>query len=227
MLTGVRIIDLTQPLGPATPPWPIGGRPLEATVTATYEDGGAYARRITFDEHIGTHFDAPAHFAPDGDRVEAVGAEQLVRPAVVVDVRAACAADPDHHVPAATFEAWEAGHGRIEPGTAVLVMTGWDKLRGDPDRYLTSLHFPGLATDAGRLLVDRQVAGIGIDTLGIDPGCEPDCPVHHITLPAGLWHLEGLLQLDELPPTGAWIVVGAARIQDASGAPARVIALVP
>jgi kynurenine formamidase len=227
MLTGVRIIDLTQPLGPETRPWPIGGKPLEATVTANYEDGGAYARRITFDEHVGTHFDAPAHFAPDGDRVEAVPADQLVRPAVVVDVREACAADPDHHVPAAAFEAFEAEHGRIEPGTAVLVMTGWDRLRDDPDRYLTNLHFPGLATDAARLLVERKVAGIGIDTLGIDPGCEPDCPVHHITLPAGLWHLEGLLKLDELPPTGAWIVAGAARIQDASGAPARVIALVP
>ena len=72
-----------------------------------------------------------------------------------------------------------------------------------------------------------KVAGIGIDTLGIDPGNEEHFPVHQITLPAGMWHLEGLVALDELPPTGAWIVVGAARIEDASGAPARVIALVP
>ena len=91
-------------------------------------------------------------------------------------------------------------------------MTGWDKLRDDPDRYLTDLHFPGLSTDAGRLLVDRKVAGIGIDTLGIDPGCEPDCPVHQITLPAGLWHLEGLSTSTSCRPTGAWIVAGAARI---------------
>ncbi len=227
MLTGVRIIDLTQPLGPATPPWPLGGLPFEAEVTASYEPDGAYARRIALDEHIGTHLDAPAHFAPGGHRVDAIAVDQLVRPAVVVDVRAACAADPDHHVPATAFEAFEAEHGRIQPGTAVLVLTGWDRLRDDPARYLTDLHFPGLAVDAGRLLVDRKVAGIGIDTLGIDPGCELDCPVHLITLPAGLWHLEGLVSLDELPPTGAWIVAGAARIVDASGAPARVIALIP
>ncbi len=154
-------------------------------------------------------------------------AESLVRPAVVVDVREACAADPDHKVPAETFTAWEAEHGAIEPGTAVLVMTGWDAHRGDPDRYLSDLRFPGLSTDAGRLLVERQVAGIGIDTLGIDPGCEPECPVHHITMPAGLWHLEGLVGIDRLPVRGAWIVAGAMRLEDGSGAPARVIALVP
>ena len=45
--------------------------------------------------------------------------------------------------------------------------------------------------------------GIGIDTAGIDPGHAADAPVHHITLPAGLWHLEGLVNLGELPARGA------------------------
>ena len=90
MLTGVRIIDLTQPLGPATPPWPIGGKPLEADGDReSFETAGAYARRLSLDEHLGTHFDAPAHFARDGIRVEAIPVDQLVRPAVVVDVREA------------------------------------------------------------------------------------------------------------------------------------------
>ena len=125
MLEGLRIVDLTQPVGPATPPWPEGGTPLAATVTATYDDGGCYVRRIALDEHYGTHFDAPAHYARDGLRVDAVPAESLVRPAVVVDVRAACAADPDHKVPAETFTAWEAEHGRIPDGAWVLLRTGW------------------------------------------------------------------------------------------------------
>jgi kynurenine formamidase len=227
VLEGVRIVDLTQTVGPATPPWPEGGVPLEAKVTVTYDEGGCYVRRIALDEHYGTHFDAPAHYARDGLRVDAVPASSLVRPAVVVDVREASAVDPDHKVPAETFTAWEAEHGAIEAGAAVLVMTGWDAHRGDPGRYLSDLRFPGLSTDAGRLLVERRVAGIGIDTLGIDPGCEPDCPVHHITMPAGLWHLEGLIGLDRLPVRGAWIVAGAMRLEDGSGAPARVIALVP
>jgi kynurenine formamidase len=227
VLEGVRIIDLTQTVGPATPPWPVGGAPLEANVTVTFDDGGCYVRRIAVDEHYGTHFDAPAHYARDGLRVDAVPVSSLVRPAVVVDVREASAADADHKVPAGTFTAWEAEHGTIEAGAAVLVMTGWDAHRDDPARYLSDLRFPGLSTDAGQLLVDRRVAGIGIDTLGIDPGCEPECPVHRITMPAGLWHLEGLVGLDRLPVRGSWIVAGAMRLEDGSGAPARVIALVP
>jgi kynurenine formamidase len=51
--------------------------------------------------------------------------------------------------------------------------------------------------------------------------------VHHRTLPAGLWHLEGLVNLDQLPPRGATIVIGAVPLQGGSGAPARVLALVP
>ena len=51
--------------------------------------------------------------------------------------------------------------------------------------------------------------------------------MHHRTLPAGLWHLEGLVNLDRLPPRGATIVIGAVPLQDGWGAPARVLALVP
>src|SRR4051794_2252960 len=116
VLEGVRIVDLTQTVGPATPPWPEGGVPLEAKVTVTYDEGGCYVRRIALDEHYGTHFDAPAHYARDGLRVDAVPASSLVRPAVVVDVREASAVDPDHKVPAETFTAWEAEHGAIEAG---------------------------------------------------------------------------------------------------------------
>lgn len=227
MLAAARVIDLTQPVGPATPPWPGDGRPLVTEDIATHERDGAYARRITLDEHLGTHIDAPAHFAAAGDRVDAIPVERLVCPAVVVDVRAACAADADHHVPAAAFEDFEVEHGRIPAGAAVLVLTGWDRHRDDTARYVGDLRFPGLGTDAARLLVERAVAGIGIDTLGIDPGNEDEFPVHQITLPAGLWQLEGLVRLDELPPTGAWIVVGAMRLVEGSGGPARVIALVP
>jgi kynurenine formamidase len=227
MLAGVRIVDLTQPLGPATPPWPDGGLAFEAAVVSTVAADGSYSRRLTFDEHCGTHFDAPAHFAAEGATVEQVPAADLVVPAVVVDVRRACAENPDHAVPAATFERFEAEFGHIAARVAVLVLTGWDRHRADGARYVGDLRFPGLATDAGRLLVDRGVAGVGIDTLGIDPGREVDCPVHQITLPAGLWHLEGLVALDRLPATGAVIVVGVPPFVGSSGAPARVIALVP
>ena len=171
MLTGVRIIDLTQPLGAATPPWPGGRRSRPRSASRSTPAGRVPFAASPSTSTSARHIDAPAHFARDGIRVEAIPVDQLVRPAVVVDVREACAADRDLHVPAATFEAFEAEHGTHPAGHGGA---GDDRLgqrfARRSGRYLTDLHFPGLATDAARLLVDREVAGIGIDTLGIDPG---------------------------------------------------------
>jgi hypothetical protein len=105
---------------------------------------------------------------------------------------------------AVDVEAWEAEHGRIPVGAAVLRCTGWDEHVDDPARYLGDpLAFPGYGADAAALLVERRVAGLGIDTLSVDAGAAADFPVHFMSLPAGLWHLEGLVGLGAVPDTGA------------------------
>ena len=106
--------------------------------------------------------------------------------------------------------------------------TGWDRFLDDPDRYAgAGPAFPGLAADAARLLVRRGVAGIGIDTLGVDPGGSRTFSVHRITSPAGIWHVECLVGLERVPPRGAWLVAGVIPVVAGSGAPARVFAIVP
>jgi len=71
------------------------------------------------------------------------------------------------------------------------------------------------------------VAGVGIDTLGVEVGATTTFDVHRITLGAGLWHAEGLVGLERVPTRGAWVVVAAVPIVGGSGAPARVFAVVP
>ncbi len=51
--------------------------------------------------------------------------------------------------------------------------------------------------------------------------------MHHTTLPAGLWQLEGLVGLERVPARGAWLVVAPLRLVDGSGSPARVFAILP
>ena len=60
----------------------------------------------------------------------------------------------------------------------------------------------------------------------MDAGNATTFPVHNTTLPAGLWHLEGLVNLAGLPPRGFTLFVGALALADGSGTPARVLALV-
>ncbi len=228
LLAPNRLVDLTQEHGPGTVLWP-GSTPFAATIEATHERDGAYLRTLTIPEHFGTHFDAPAHFAPGGATVESIPIGRLVREAAVVDAAGDVGDDPDHAVPAATLIAWEATHGPIPPGSIVVVRTGWDRFRRDARRYVGAdgPRLPGLRPDAAELLVSRGVVGVGIDSLGIDRGLETEAPVHRILLSAGLWAVEGLVGLERLPPRGAWIVVAPIRLVAGSGSPARVFAILP
>jgi kynurenine formamidase len=219
-----RVIDLTQPLGPATVLWP-GSEPFAARAVSRIETDHSYARVLTMPEHSGTHVDAPSHFAAGGDHADAIPAERLVVPCAVIDVRAECARDPGFAIERAHVEAAERDHGPIERGSAVLALTGWERYAGDADRYANGA-FPGFGVSAAELLIERGVVGLGIDTLGVDPGAATDFPVHHMTLPAGLWHLEGLVNLAAVPARGALLIVGALKLVDGSGTPARVFALV-
>ena len=233
MLSDVTVVDLSAPLDAVTTLWP-GTPPMQARVLDTHEGSGSYSRWVSLPEHAGTHLDAPCHYAPDGADVAAIPVTQLVRPLAVVDLSQRAARDADATLGAEDVQAWEAAHGRLEPGTAVFLRTGWDARRRDAAAYLggsseQDLHFPGFGVDGARLLVtERGVVGLGTDTVSIDPGAALDMPVHReVALPAGVWQVENLVGLDRLPATGAWVVVGVPRIVDGSGFPARVIALVP
>jgi kynurenine formamidase len=226
----LRVIDLTQPLGPSTPSWP-GATRVRATELATCAADGLYDRDLVLPEHVGTHLDAPAHFAVAGAFAHQIAAESLVRPVRRVDVRAIVGDDPRATVTADQVRGIEREEGRLERGCVAVFHTGWDRFLGAPAAYVGPAagppRFPGLAPDVADLAVERRLAGVGIDTLGVDPGHASGYPFHRITLAAGLWHLEGLVSLGHVPARGALIVVGALPVERGSGAPARVLALVP
>ena len=232
MLPAGRIVDLTQPLGERTLLWP-GSPPVGFDPVAEIEEIGYFARAFRSPEHAGTHLDAPAHFDPAGEPADRLAPERLIVRGWMLDAGDRCAAEPGAEIGAAEIEEFEHRHGAIEPGGALLLRTGWDAHRRDPDRFFGSgrpgagggLLFPGFAPSAADFLLARGAAGIGTDTLSVDPGAATEFPVHRITLPAGLWHLEGLIELGRLPPSGFTLFVGALPLAGGSGAPARVLAL--
>ncbi|MDH4353077.1 MAG: cyclase family protein [Actinomycetota bacterium] len=231
MLTGLTVVDLTAELSPDTVMWP-GEAPPRAVVTDRHERDGSFSREITLGEHSGTHFDAPVHFTRGAPTVAEVAPDRLVLPVRVIDISARAARDPDAELTLADVEAHERDCGPIAAGAAVFLRTDWDLRAGaveDDGGPAGDLRFPGFGPAAARLLVgDRGVLGLGIDTLGIDPGRATDFPVHRdVSLPRGVWHLENLVGLAAVPPVGAWVFVGVPKVAGASGFPARVLALVP
>lgn len=231
MLEGVKVVDLTIPLGVDVIMWPGAPSPeMETLVTVKHD--GYFARRVSFFEHTGTHFDAPCHFIEGKATTDKIPASDLVCPAVVIDISTSIGSDADAVLTLDHIKAWEKINGQVPTKSAILLRTGWEEFNSDRLKYAGpegDLHFPGYGVEAAKYLVDQRGAiGLGIDTLGIDPGNKSDFPVHsQVSHPKGLWHLENLQNLKSLPPLGAWIIVGVLPLIGGSGSPARVIALLP
>jgi kynurenine formamidase len=187
--------------------------------------------RWHFHEHIGTHIDAPFHCS-DRDTVELIPAERLWGPLAVIDIRDKSAANPDAALTVDDLKRWERDHGRIPDGSIVAMCSGWDAKVHDPREFFGkddrgTFHTPGFHQEAVQFLCeDRNVHGIAVDTLSLDPGNSRDFPVHHYWLEQNKWGLENVANLGRLPSSGASVIVGAPKVAGASGGPSRVVALV-
>ena len=238
-LDDYRMIDLTHPFNERTLYWPTATTrfELERLSYGRTEKGYFYAaNRLAAPEHGGTHLDAPIHFADGRRTTEAIPLEQLIAPAVVIDVTERAAADGDYRLTRDDVLAFEARHGRIEPGSIVLLRTGWSRFWPDAKRYLgndtpgdaSNLHFPGYGADAARLLVDeRKIGVLGADVASLDYGPSDDFIVHQIAAAADVPGMENLTGLDLLPPRGAIVIALPMKIDGGSGGPLRAVALVP
>jgi len=234
------VVDLSHAYGDDTVFWPTADPfRLESVADGVTEAGYYYAANVFFAaEHGGTHVDAPVHFAEGRQAVDEIPVERLVGPAVVVDVTEASAADADYLVNVSDFEAWEAEHGEMPSGVILLIRTGFASRWPDAAAYLgtaergedavADLHFPGVDPAAAEWLVaNRSINAIGIDTASIDYGQSSLFESHRILYAANIPGLENLNALDRLPATGAHLVALPMKIAGGSGAPLRVIAIVP
>jgi len=237
MLEGIpagktRVLDLSYAISDKLVPWPGDAKFFEAKVNATIEKNGYFTRSFWMLEHYGTHLDAPAHFPLGKTTVDQIPVKQLFGPAVVIDARTESAKDADYQLGAASVEDWEKRHGRIPEGAIVLLRTGWASRWPNVQKYRNQdatgkMHFPGFSTEAAKMLMERKVSGLGCDTLSIDYGASSDFAVHHLSLGAGLYHLENLSDLSELPETGAFLIVAPIKLEGGSGGAVRVFALLP
>ena len=228
------VVDLTHRLSSKIPYWPGGQyRPFEFTTIATLDRDGVFSGFFAMPEHMGTHVDAPNHFVAGRPSVDELRPDQLICRAVVLDVRDRVRQNPDYRLTLSDIRQWERRHGRIPRRALVFLHTGWGARWQTPKDYVNQddkgvMHFPGFSPEAAEFLVSqRDISGIGIDTLSVDYGPSTDFRVHHITHGAGKYHIENVANLDRLPAQGAIVFVGVLPIEGGSGGPARVFALLP
>lgn len=233
-----RVVDLTYAFGADTVYWPTAEQfKLETDFEGVTDKGYFYsAYRYSAAEHGGTHLDSPVHFAKGHYTIDQIPLEQLMGSAIVIDVTAQCANNPDYLVSVADIENWEKRNGKIAAGTIVFLRTGYGKFYPDRKKYLgteergagavAKLHFPGLDPAAARWLTqNRSIKAIGLDTASIDYGQSQLFETHRTLFEKDIPAFENVANLDQLPVKGFSVIALPMKIKGGSGGPLRIIAI--
>lgn len=236
-----KIIDLTFPFSEESIYWPTD-KPFTPTVVFKGKTDGGYwyaSNQYAASEHGGTHADAPIHFSEQGRTIGQIPLQEWIGPAVKIDVTGKSLSNRDYQLTTDDILAWEKKHGRIPQGAWVIMQSGIDG-RFYPNRKevlgtektgkdaVAELHFPGFSPEAVSFLISkRTINGIAIDTPSIDPGISKDFKVHRELCGAQKLALENIANLEKIPESGATLYVIPMLIQNGTGAPARVFALLP
>lgn len=225
-----KVVDLTHTLTHNFPTY-FGEQQFFEEEVFNYAEHKFNLKSLRVNEHTGTHIDAPLHFTDGGTSIDEVAVESLVCPLAIVDIREKADANPDAQVTPDDIKAWISKHGPIPKGACVAQNAGWDKRMGTAKFRNADdagkMHFPAFHVEAVKMLLEEaEVVGVAVDTLSIDYGISADFITHYTWLPANRWAIENMANLDQLPATGATLVVGAPKHEGGTGGPCRLIALV-
>src|SRR4051794_38365778 len=146
-ISRAEIVDLSYKLTTDFPLFPVYD-PVRVSDKFSCGKDGFFVRSWSFDEHCGTHVDAPAHFSGDGATVDRIAPEELVLEIARIDISERVAGDHDALVTPDDVLAWESRHGRLPDRCALFAHTGWGARVNDAAAYLNAdesgtMHTPG------------------------------------------------------------------------------------
>ena len=241
ILAQKKFVDLTHSFAPGIPHW--HGFPDEKRETAYwYEKGkgsigeGFFAEIYTHVGQWGTHVDPPAHFIRGLRTVDQITLQEMVLPLIVIDVHAESAKDPDYTLPLERVKKWETEHGPIQAGSFVAMRTDWSKKWPDSSAMENKdengvSHYPGWTLPALKYLFEeRKITASGHETTDTDPGLaasKDDATLETYVLSTNHYQIELLANLDQVPESGALVIVSFPKPKGGSGFPARVFAICP
>ncbi len=219
-------IDLTHTLSPDVPHWGIdvgfkfNARDIKSSQPES--DVKFHVQRLEMSSGIGTHMDAPSHCFDKADAIDAIPVTSLITACRVIDVSKQ--AHERYGVTPDDILQFEQRYGIIPKNACVIIYTGWDKRWKTPEKYRNEKIFPYISVEAAQLLVDRDIAGIGIDTLSPDM-FGSDFPVHQLLLGAGKYIIENVANADQLDPVGCYLFALPIKVKDGTEAPMRLIGM--
>jgi len=241
ILVSKKLVDLTHAFDPGIPRWPVCPDEKRETIY-WYEKGrgsmgeGFFSELFTLVGQWGTHVDPPAHFVKGLRTVDQIELKEMMLPLVVIDVHAEAAKDPDHTLTLERVKKWEADHGPIPAGAFVAMRTDWSKRWPDAAKMENKdeqgvSHYPGWSKETLKYLYEeRRITASGHETTDTDPGLattKEDYSLEMYILSTNHYQIELLANLDQVPESGAIVIVSFPKPKGGSGFPARVIAIAP
>lgn len=220
-----RLVDLTHTLTPGAPSWH-GHCGFQHQIKSNYGDGLVKfcTQELQLDAGIGTHMDAPAHCIPGAKCISELPLDNLAAPCIVVDV--SDKAHESYLVSPQDIYEFESKNGLIPPKAFVIIYTGWDRFWNNPNKYRNNLIFPSIGSDAAMALLQKDIVGLGIDTLSPDRG-DSSFPVHQLLLENGKYIVENIANAGSLPANGSYSLALPLKMKDCTESPIRLIACLP
>ena len=205
-------IDEKSPKFPALPA-------LEKETLFTLKDG-FYVQKFSVVGQYGTHIDAPIHFVEGGRWLDEIDLKDLLLPLYVIDKSAEVATNNDYEITKQDILDFEKKYGEIIPESFVAFRSDWSKRWPNYDeiRNLDEnevQHTPGWSREALEFLIkERKVKAVGLVN-------------EYYLLEQDIYQVEVLANLDQVPAAGALISVAYPNWTEATGSPARVVAILP
>jgi arylformamidase len=202
-----RIIDVSQPVGPATAVWP-GDQPCRVDWTMRRADGASVnVAALTLSAHAGTHVDGPYHVDDDGARPAELSLDAFLGPAIVIDARGRDRLDAD------VLE------GLDVDGVRVLFRT---RERIEPHEF--PARFAAISPELARMLGEKRAPLVGTDAPSVDPFDSKTLDAHRILGRHRVAILENLV-LDDVRPGNYTLVALPLRLGEADSSPVRAVLL--
>ena len=222
-----KLVDLTHTLHPDMPSW-TGSCGFKHDVKLDYDRCDSELKfrvqQIKMHAGVGTHMDAPAHAIPGAEAIDELDINNFAAPCVVVDVSAQ--SHELYRITLADVEVFETQYGRIPDGAFVIFYTGWDRFWNNPEQYRNNYLFPDISGDVAAMLLDRNIVGLGIDTMSPDRPGDGKFPVHAAILGAGKYIVENVANAQKIPSKGAYSLALPIKTAGGTEAPIRLVALV-
>jgi arylformamidase len=214
----MKLLDLSHAFDPEGPVNKKKNE-LEIRTLKTVEANGVNTREIQFNNHIGTHLDAPLHLIAAGASVDKVPFDTFYGSAVVLDI-------PCGQNGAVGKAEMEKAKPEVEKGDIVVIYTGWGNKIGNSD-YAS--HHPYLTEDGAHWLAERGAKMVGMDVQSVDlPHSLRQKDFRYtslrILLSKGIPAIHNVTNLESIRGKRVNLFALPINFHGADGAPARVVA---